>query len=56
MTAEEFVRNFYLEKQNIINLSFDNQTENKTLVSTKIEELNLNNIETEKLKKLSLIF
>ncbi|MDF2930794.1 MAG: hypothetical protein K0R36_125 [Chryseobacterium sp.] len=52
MTAEEFVKNFYLEKQNILNLSFDTQSEYRTLVSTKIEELNLNELETEKFKKI----
>ncbi len=52
MTAEEFVKNFYLEKQNILNSSFDTQSEFRSLVSTKIEELNLDKIETEKLKKI----
>ena len=52
MTAEEFVKNFYLEKQNIINSSFDIDSEHRTLVSTKIEELNLDEIENEKLKKI----
>lgn len=48
MTSEEFVKNFYLEKQNILKSSFDNQTEYRSLISNKIEELNLNEIETEK--------
>ncbi|GGG57076.1 hypothetical protein [Epilithonimonas arachidiradicis] len=52
MTAEEFVKNFYLEKQNILNSSFDTQSEFRSLVSTKIEELNLDEIETEKFKKI----
>ncbi|MEG1592289.1 hypothetical protein [Chryseobacterium sp.] len=52
MTTEEFVKNFYLEKQNILKSSFDNQTEYRSLVSNKIEELNLNEIETEKFKKI----
>jgi len=52
MTAEEFVKNFYLQKLNILNSSFDTQSEYRTLVSTKIEELNLDEIETEKLKKI----
>ncbi|MGE6396084.1 hypothetical protein [Chryseobacterium scophthalmum] len=52
MTPEELVKNFYLEKQNIFNSSFDTQSEHRTLVSTKIEELNLNDIETEKFKKI----
>ncbi|WP_262888801.1 hypothetical protein [Chryseobacterium sp. LAM-KRS1] len=41
MTTEEFVRNFYHEKQNIMYSSFDIQSEFKSYVSTKIEELNL---------------
>lgn len=52
MTTEEFVKNLYLEKQNILNLSFDTRSEYRSLVSTKIEELNLDEIENEKLKKI----
>ncbi|MEI7489410.1 MAG: hypothetical protein WCJ72_18745 [Chryseobacterium sp.] len=52
MTAEEFVKNFYQEKQNILNSSFDNQSEYRTLVSSKIEELNLDKLQTEKLKEI----
>lgn len=52
MTAEEFVKNFYQEKQNILISSFDNQSEYRTLVSTKIEELNLNEVKSEKLKEI----
>ena len=52
MTTEEFVKNFYQEKQNILNSCFDNQSEYRTLVSTKIEELNLDKFQTEKLKEV----
>ncbi|KFF12353.1 hypothetical protein IW15_12420 [Chryseobacterium soli] len=52
MTPEEFVKNFYQEKQNILNLSFDRKSEYRTLVSTKIEELDLNEVKTEKLKEI----
>ncbi|WP_322645557.1 hypothetical protein [Chryseobacterium sp. YIM B08800] len=52
MTVEEFVKNFYQEKQNILHSTFDIQSEHRTLVSTKIKELNLNDIETEKFKKI----
>ncbi|WP_323809018.1 hypothetical protein [Chryseobacterium formosus] len=52
MTIEEFVKNFYIEKQNILNSSFDTQSEYISLVSTKIEELNLNEIKNEKFKKI----
>jgi hypothetical protein len=41
MTNEEFVKHFYLEKQNILNLNFE----------TKVKELDLDEIQTEKLKK-----
>lgn len=52
MTAEDFVKKFYQEKQNILNSSFDHQSKYRTLVSSKIEELYLDDIETEKLKKI----
>ncbi|MDQ0064497.1 hypothetical protein [Chryseobacterium lathyri] len=39
MAAEDFVKNFYQEKQSILNSSFDHQSKYRTLVSTKIEEL-----------------
>lgn len=52
MTTEEFVKNFYQEKQNILNSSFDTQSEYRTLVSTKIKELNLDKLQTEKLKEI----
>jgi len=52
MTTEEFVKNFYQEKQNILNSSFDAQSEYRTLVSTKIEELHLDKFQTEKLKEI----
>ncbi|SDI88004.1 hypothetical protein [Chryseobacterium jejuense] len=52
MTTEEFVKNFYLEKQDILHSTFENKSEHKTLVSTKIEELNLNKTQTEQLKDI----
>lgn len=52
MTAEDFVKKFYQEKQNILNSSFDHQSKYRILVSSKIEELYLDDIETEKLKKI----
>ena len=48
MNTEEFVRNFYLEKLNILNSSFDYNS--KSYVSTKIAELNLDELQYEKLK------
>ena len=50
MTAEEFVKNFYLEKLNILKVSFDTESEYKSNVSTKIQDLNLTEIQNEKLK------
>lgn len=52
MSPEEFVKNFYLEKQNILHSSFDNQMEYRSMTSKKIEELNLDEIQTEKLKEI----
>jgi hypothetical protein len=52
MTTEEFVKNFYLEKQEILRSAFENQSENKTLVSTKIAKLNLNEAQIEQLKNI----
>jgi len=52
MNAEEFVKNFYIEKQNILNTSFDFKSEFKSYVAIKIGELNLDEIETENLKNI----
>ena len=52
MTTKEFVENFYLEKLNILNSSFTTETKFKTYVSTKIHELNLDEIQNEKLKNI----
>ncbi|UZT98632.1 hypothetical protein ODZ84_03395 [Chryseobacterium fluminis] len=52
MTTKEFVKNFYQEKQNILYSTFNYQPQYRTLVSTKIEELNLSEIQTEKLKEV----
>lgn len=52
MTTEEFVKNFYLEKQDILHSTFENKSEYKTLVSTKIKELNLNEVQIEQLKNI----
>jgi len=52
MNAQEFVKNFYLEKQNILNLAFDQKSKYKTVTSAKIEALNLSLEQTEKLKEI----
>ncbi|NML57448.1 hypothetical protein [Chryseobacterium cheonjiense] len=53
MNAQEFVKNFYLEKQNILNLAFDQKSKYKTVKSAKIEALNLSLEQTEKLKEIT---
>jgi hypothetical protein len=52
MNAKEFVKNFYLEKQNILNTCFNENPEYKSLISSKIEELKLDENQTEKLKDI----
>lgn len=52
MTAEEFAKNFYLEKKHFISSSFDFESEGRTYISTKIQELNLDQEQTEKLKHI----
>lgn len=50
MKAEEFVKLFYKEKDNIMSLYFDNLE--STQVGSKIRELDLNASQLEKLKQL----
>jgi hypothetical protein len=52
MTAEEFVRNFYLERKHILDKSFDFEQESKSYVTTKIQDLKLNEEDTEKIKHI----
>lgn len=52
MKPEEFVKNFYLQKQNILNSAFDSNSEFKSYVATKIETLNLNENETQNLRNI----
>jgi len=52
MTAEEFAKNFYIEKQNLVEQSFDFKRERRSYVSVKIEELNLDKQQNEKLKHI----
>lgn len=52
MTTEEFVKNFHQEKENILNSCFDNQAEYRTLVSVKIEQLNLDFEQNKKFKEI----
>lgn len=54
MTAEEFVRNFYLEKRELMKSSFDFESDIsiRSYVSTKIQELNLDEEQLEKFKHI----
>lgn len=52
MTTEEFVKNFHQEKENILNSCFDRESEYRTLVSVKIEKLNLDFEQNEKFKEV----
>ena len=52
MTSEEFAKNFYLEKKNLLKSSFDFEADRMTYVSTKIQELQLDTEQTEKLKHI----
>ncbi|MEI6410468.1 MAG: hypothetical protein WCR52_13855, partial [Bacteroidota bacterium] len=52
MTAKEFVLNFYKERQRILESSFDIGPNARSYVSTKIEDLNLDEQQTEKLKHI----
>lgn len=52
MKAEKFARNFYIEKKNLVEQSFDFKRERRSYVSGKIEELNLDEQQNEKLKHI----
>ena len=52
MTAQEFVRNFYKERNRILNDSFDFEKELKSYATTKIQDLKLNEEDTEKFRHI----
>ena len=52
MTAEEFVLNFYKQRNQILNDSFDFGKEHKSYVATKIQELKLNEQDNEKIRHI----
>lgn len=52
MKSEEFVKNFYKERQRIIDSSFDFGQDERSYVSTKIQDLNLDEEQTEKLRHI----
>lgn len=49
MTTEEFIRNFYLERKRLLESSFDLDSQHRSYVSVKIEELGLSDVQKEKL-------
>ena len=52
MTVEEFVKNFYKERTQAIESSFDFERDLRSYVSTKIQDLNLDEEHTEKLRHI----
>lgn len=52
MTAEEFVLNFYKQRNQILNDSFDFEKEHKSYVTNKIQELKLNEQDSEKFRHI----
>ena len=50
MTSDEFVKNFYLEKLNILNSCFHQQLQYPSAVNAKIKEMALSNTQQEQLK------
>jgi len=52
MTTEEFVKNFYKERKRIIESSFDFEQDLRSYVSTKIQDLNLDEEQIEKLRHI----
>jgi hypothetical protein len=52
MTAEEFVKNFYKQRNRILKDSFDFDKELKSYVTTRIQDLKLNEEDTEKFRHI----
>ena len=52
MKPEEFVKNIYLQKQDILDSAFNNNSEFKSYVATKIENLKLNESEIQNLRNI----
>lgn len=52
MTAEEFVKNFYKEKKRVLESTFDFGQDLRSYVSTRIQDLNLDEEQTEKLRHI----
>lgn len=50
MTSDEFAKNFYLEKLNILKSCFEEQPQYSNAVNTKIKEMTLSNTQQEQLK------
>ena len=52
MTSDEFAKNFYLEKLNILKSCFEEQPQCPSVVNAKIKEMALTEHQTEKLKEV----
>ena len=50
MTSDEFAKNFYLEKLNILKSCFEEQPQYPSTVNVKIKEMGLSNTQQEQLK------
>ena len=50
MTSDEFAKNFYLEKLNILKSCFEEQPQYPSAVNAKIKEMGLSNTQQEQLK------
>ena len=50
MTSDEFAKNFYLEKLNILKSCFEEQPQYPSTVNAKIKEMGLSNTQQEQLK------
>ena len=52
MTSDEFAKNFYLEKLNILKSCFHQQPQYLNAVNTRIKEMGLTEIQTDQLKEV----
>ena len=50
MTSDEFAKNFYIEKLNILKSCFEEQPQYPSAVNTKIKEMTLDSTQQEQLK------
>ena len=52
MTSDEFAKNFYIEKLNILKSCFEEQSQYLNAVNTRIKEMGLTEIQTDQLKEV----